>query len=100
MEIPADVLAIAAAEIAPAEGDEGVLGRGALGEVRRGVWTTAGGGETGVALKRLFMLRDDAGSVAEIGGALSPEEKAADIDPRQADGGPEQSAQVTCHSVR
>eukprot|EP01046_Picozoa_sp_COSAG06_P094593 COSAG06_NODE_40741_length_399_cov_0.683333_1_plen_27_part_10 len=27
MEIPADVLAIAAAEIAPAEGDEGVLGR-------------------------------------------------------------------------
>jgi large subunit ribosomal protein L40e len=77
MEIPADVLAIAAAEIAPAEGDEGVLGRGALGEVRRGVWTTAGGGETGVALKRLFMLRDDAGSVAEIGGALSPEEKAA-----------------------
>ena len=77
MDIPADVTAIPTAEIVPVEGDEGVLGRGALGEVRRGRWVTAGGGETGVALKRLFMLRDDAAALAEIGGALSAEEKAS-----------------------
>ena len=78
MEIPPDVPVIPSAEIVPVEGDEGLLGRGALGEVRRGRWVTAGGGaETGVALKRLFLLRDDVAALAEMGGALSAEEKAA-----------------------
>ena len=53
MEIPPDVPVIPSAEIVPVEGDEGLLGRGALGEVRRGRWVTAGGAETGVAIKRL-----------------------------------------------
>ena len=79
LEIPPDVTVIPSAEIVPVEGDEGLLGRGALGEVRRGRWVTAaaGGAETGVALKRLFLLRDDLAALAEMGGALSAEEKAA-----------------------
>ena len=76
MELPAGVEAIPSAQIVPVEGNEGILGRGALGEVRRGVWVTEGGNETAVALKRLFMLRDDDTAMAEMGGALLPEEKA------------------------
>ena len=74
MELPAGVEAIPSAQIVPVEGNEGILGRGALGEVRRGVWVTEGGNETAVALKRLFMLRDDDTAMAEMGGALLPEE--------------------------
>ena len=77
MELPDGVEAIPTAQIVPLEGNEGILGRGALGEVRRGMWRTEGGNETPVALKRLFMLRDDDAAMAEVGGALSPEEKAA-----------------------
>ena len=80
MEIPPDVPTIPSTEIRPVGGDEGLLGRGALGEVRRGRWITADGAETGVALKRLFLLRDDVAALAEMGGALSAAEKAAVVD--------------------
>jgi serine/threonine protein kinase len=78
MDIPEDVRTIPAADVAPVEGDDGLLGRGALGEVRRGTWRAAQGVEaTPVALKRLFMLRDDRAALADMGGALAPEERAA-----------------------
>ena len=48
------------------QGPDGIIGRGSLGEVRRG---TLRGVE--VALKSLFMLRTDAASIAAFGGALS-----------------------------
>ena len=47
------------------------VGSGALGEVRRGIWNGVV-----VALKGLHMLRTDAASQAEWGGALSPAERA------------------------
>eukprot|EP01044_Picomonas_judraskeda_P008106 COSAG03_NODE_905_length_5401_cov_2.949830_3_plen_866_part_00 len=80
MEIPPGVPTIPSTEIVPIEGDEGLLGRGALGEVRRGRWITGAGAETRVALKRLFLLRDDVAALAEMGGALSAAEKAAVVD--------------------
>ena len=51
-------------------GPIGVLGTGALGEVRRGTFRGAL-----VACKGLFMLRTDARSVAGFGGALRPDER-------------------------
>jgi serine/threonine protein kinase len=51
-------------------GPMGVLGTGALGEVRRGTFRGAL-----VACKGLFMLRTDARSVAGFGGALRPDER-------------------------
>ena len=58
------------AELRVEQGPEGVLGTGALGEVRRGTYRGAV-----VACKSLFMLRTDARSVAGFGGALRPEER-------------------------
>ena len=52
------------------EGEEGLLGTGALGEVRRGRLHGAV-----VACKSLFLLRTDARAVAGFGGALRPEER-------------------------
>ena len=54
------------------EGPEGVIGSGALGEVRRGEYR----GEP-CALKGLHLLRTDAASVAGFGGALNPDERSA-----------------------
>ena len=52
-------------------GREGVIGRGALGEVRRGIYR-----DSEVALKRLHLLRTDAAWVAEGGVRLEPAERA------------------------
>ena len=57
-------------EVHVERGPDGLLGAGALGEVRRGQYK-----EGPVALKGLFMLRTDAASLAAIGGALNPEER-------------------------
>ena len=51
-------------------GSGGKLGSGANGEVRSGLYK----GEP-VALKSIFMLRTDAASEAEMGGALNPDER-------------------------
>ena len=80
MEIPAGVTVIPEAEIVAVDGDAGLLGRGALGEVRRGRWVAVGAAETPVALKRLFLLRDDVAALAEMGGALSAQERAAVVE--------------------
>ena len=78
MALPVDQPLIAAestipiADIALVEGSEGVIGHGALGEVRRATW-----GGTTVALKDLFMLRTDTAALARMGGALDPELRAA-----------------------
>ena len=87
MELPADVRTIAAAEVEVVPGPAGLLGHGALGEVRAGRWRVAPGpraaagdgevGTTAVALKQLFYMREDAESIAAIGGALSPVEQRA-----------------------
>jgi len=77
MDIPADVSVIPSAEVTVVEGAGGLLGRGALGEVRRGRWVQVGHEMKEVALKRLFLLRDDAASLAEMGGGLSAEDKKA-----------------------
>jgi hypothetical protein len=81
MDIPPDVPVLRAADVVALEGDAGLLGRGALGEVRRGVWITAEGeAETAVALKRLFLLRTDNAALAEMGGALTATDRAAVAD--------------------
>ena len=63
---------IALADVQVIEGREGLIGRGALGEVRRGRY--AG---TEVALKGLHMLRTDAEAAHAMGGALAPAERRA-----------------------
>ena len=50
---------ISLADVALVEGPDGVIGHGALGEVRRATWCG-----TSIALKDLFMLRDDAAAIA------------------------------------
>lgn len=82
MEIPEGITVIPEAEVVEVDGDAGILGRGALGEVRRGRWVpgAAGAVETPVALKRLFLLRNDVAALAEMGGALSEEERAAIVE--------------------
>jgi hypothetical protein len=57
------------------EGASGLIGRGALGEVRRGQLDG-----TDVALKGLHLLRTDAESVHAMGGALGPAERRALLD--------------------
>ena len=52
------------------ESPEGLLGSGALGQVRRGTYLGAA-----VAFKQLYYLRTDAESIANLGGALSPAER-------------------------
>ena len=52
------------------QGAEGIIGGGALGEVRRGRYKGAA-----CALKSLHMLRTDAASVATFGGALNHDER-------------------------
>ena len=54
------------------EGVGGIIGSGALGEVRRGRYKG-----TLCALKGLHLLRTDAASVAAFGGALTREERSA-----------------------
>lgn len=61
---------ISLADVHVIEGREGLIGRGALGEVRRGRY--AG---TEVALKGLHMLRTDAEALHAMGGALGPAER-------------------------
>ena len=63
---------ISLADVHVIEGREGLIGRGALGEVRRGRY--AG---TEVALKGLHMLRTDAEALHAMGGALGPAERRA-----------------------
>ena len=63
---------ISLADVALVEGPDGVIGHGALGEVRRATWCG-----TSIALKDLFMLRDDAAAIARLGGALAPELRAS-----------------------
>ena len=63
---------IALTDVHVIEGREGLIGRGALGEVRRGRY--AG---TEVALKGLHMLRTDAEALHAMGGALGPAERRA-----------------------
>ena len=75
MELPPNVPTIPLADIAPVAGPEGLLGNGALGEVREGRWSPGGGVETPVALKRLFLLRTDDAALAQMGGALSAVER-------------------------
>eukprot|EP01046_Picozoa_sp_COSAG06_P022474 COSAG06_NODE_1746_length_8495_cov_5.648761_2_plen_400_part_00 len=60
------------ADVTVVEGAEGLIGRGALGEVRRGRFDGAD-----VALKGLHMLRTDAAAVHAMGGALGPAERRA-----------------------
>jgi serine/threonine protein kinase len=52
------------------ESPAGLLGSGALGQVRKGTYQG-----TVVAFKQLFYLRTDAESIANLGGALSPAER-------------------------
>jgi hypothetical protein len=66
-----DYLRVRISEIAVVQGAAGVLGRGSLGEVRRGLYKGVD-----VALKGLHMMRDDPQSLAAMGGALSPQERA------------------------
>ena len=61
---------VKAQDVEVVQGPDGIIGRGSLGEVRRG---TLRGVE--VALKSLFMLRTDAASIAAFGGALSDRER-------------------------
>ena len=86
MELPPDVRTIPAAEVEAISGPAGLLGHGALGEVRAGRWQAAAPGPaaadagraartTAVALKQLFFMREDAESVAALGGELSPEDR-------------------------
>ena len=63
---------IALADVEVIEGRDGLIGRGALGEVRRGRY--AG---TEVALKGLHMLRTDDEAAHAMGGALAPAERRA-----------------------
>ena len=44
-------------EVVIIPGEEGLIGRGALGEVRKALWC-----DTEIAVKDLFMLRDDPAS--------------------------------------
>lgn len=66
-----DYLRVRISEVAVIQGAAGLLGRGSLGEVRRGLYKGVD-----VALKGLHMMRDDPESLAAMGGALSPEERA------------------------
>ena len=59
-------------EIEVEEGVGGIIGRGALGEVRRGTYR----GNV-CALKSLHLLRTDAASLAAMGGVLNPDERSA-----------------------
>jgi serine/threonine protein kinase len=61
---------IPSSEVTVVQGREGILGRGALGEVRLGRFK-----DIDVALKFLHMLRTDALSVQAMGGALSKRER-------------------------
>ena len=58
-------------DVVVVQGAAGLLGRGSLGEVRRGTYKGVD-----VALKGLHMMRDDPESVAAMGGVLSPAERA------------------------
>eukprot|EP01043_Picozoa_sp_COSAG02_P041640 COSAG02_NODE_3468_length_6694_cov_2.962092_4_plen_633_part_00 len=72
-------LFISVRDVAIAEGSDGVIGRGALGEVRRGSVVAAPGeeGSVQVALKGLHMLRNDATAHAAMGGPLTQREREA-----------------------
>ena len=63
-------LLISVRDIDVVEGPAGIIGQGALGEVRRGRR-----GPVQLALKNLHLLRNDAASVAAMGGALAPRER-------------------------
>jgi len=67
---PGPTFLIDGAELEVESGADGLLGSGALGEVRRGMYRGAA-----VACKSLFMLRTDAGAVRELGGQLSETER-------------------------
>ena len=54
------------------ESPEGLLGRGASGDVKRGWFRGAP-----VALKSLFLLRTDAASTALLGGGIPPDQREA-----------------------
>ena len=64
-------LLISVRDIDVVEGPAGIIGQGALGEVRRGRH-----GPVELALKNLHLLRNDDASVAAMGGALTPRERA------------------------
>ena len=64
--------AIPVGEVEVVAGPAGVVGRGALGEVRRGAYRGVQ-----VALKGLHLLRTDAAAMAAMGGALTPGERAS-----------------------
>ena len=74
---------ISVRDVEIAEGPDGVVGRGALGEVRRGSVAAAPGsegdheGRVHVALKGLHMLRTDAAANAAMGGPLTQREREA-----------------------
>jgi hypothetical protein len=68
--VPSFVIPLSDVEVET--GDSGIIGSGALGQVRRGRYR----GHS-VALKGLHLLRTDAASVAAFGGALNPDERAA-----------------------
>ena len=57
-------------EVAVVAGVDGLIGQGALGEVRKGTYRGVP-----VALKGLHLLRTDTASVAAMGGALTPQER-------------------------
>eukprot|EP01052_Picozoa_sp_SAG31_P011828 SAG31_NODE_679_length_12887_cov_3.259540_11_plen_638_part_00 len=89
LELPADVPTIPVAEIETVPGPAGLLGHGALGEVRKGRWRPGAPGlaaaqqqqlgQQPVALKQLFFLREDPAAAAAMGGLISPEERRAVI---------------------
>ena len=57
-------------EVSIDEGETGLIGSGALGEVRRGEWK----GNI-VALKSLHLLRSDESARARLGGEINPRER-------------------------
>ena len=60
------------ADVEVDESPEGLLGRGASGDVKRGWFRGAP-----VALKSLFLLRTDAASTALLGGGIPPDQREA-----------------------
>ena len=60
------------ADVEVDESPEGLLGRGASGDVKRGWFLGAP-----VALKSLFLLRTDAASTALLGGGIPPDQREA-----------------------
>eukprot|EP01046_Picozoa_sp_COSAG06_P026390 COSAG06_NODE_2268_length_7202_cov_2.299592_6_plen_478_part_00 len=69
----AESFLIREADVSLEAGNDGIIGRGALGEVRRGILRSTG---ARMAFKELLMLRTDEASVRAMGVMLTPAERA------------------------